>query len=462
MNLDEIFLNINAVGFDSIVCQANIHTVEDICKYNQQGYHIELTKDEFQKRFDIDVNHVWYTPSISMSCFYFNQDTLAVCPLHIEFFIANPNGNHSLNLDISHVYKAIQQQEAEVEKHNYMSSLLALTDTMRLEYFKMLIDKKGKDIPGLYQLFMANYTQSDYGFERMDKDTLTIIFDSKTDVDKIKTNEEIAELPDVITVYRGGNSESTPYDKAYSWTLDVNVANMFACRRGKGPAYIAKGQVQKDDILECFMKNNKEQEIIVDPNKITDISLMNIKGLDFLSEVLPEVAPMYHFYKDKMNQLDFYRESMVHGKEHQARVLLYCLIISEIMNLSMSERRVLAEAAIYHDTQRVNDDVDREHGQASARYYRNHANKPNPLVEFICEYHCLPDEEGYEKIKRDRYLSKNRSKSTMLFNIFKDADALDRLRLGGIQHELDLNQLRMDVSKELTLVSRICLEQVKL
>ena len=43
---------------------------------------------------------------------------------------------------------------------------------------------------------------------------------------------------------------------------------------------------------------------------------------------------------------------------------------------------------------------------------------------------------------------------TLLYKIFKDADGLDRIRLGGIR-EIDVNQLRLDVSKELTLVARI-------
>ena len=53
----------------------------------------------------------------------------------------------------------------------------------------------------------------------------------------------------------------------------------------------------------------------------------------------------------------------------------------------------------------------------------------------------------------------NRSRSKMLIDIFKDADALERVRFGI--KELDMNQLRLPISKELTLVARLYLENIK-
>ena len=74
----------------------------------------------------------------------------------------------------------------------------------------------------------------------------------------------------------------------------------------------------------------------------------------------------------------------------------------------------------------------------------------------------MPDEEAYQHIRNNRVLSKNRSRATKLFNIFKDADGLERIRLDGALKELDLNQLRTEKAKTLSLVARICLEQVKI
>lgn len=454
MNLDDLLLNIKATSFDTLVCQTEIKTEKDKERLRNQNYFINLTIDEFKKIFDINPENVWYSPSISISSFYFNKETLAVCPLHLDFLL---NGFKS---DFSGIYKAIKEREKEVENNQYIGSILSLTDAMRLEYFKLLVDKKGKNIPNLYQLFIDNYINSDYGFSNIDPYTFSVILDSKTKEDKKETNRQLNLLPEIVTIYRGGNSASTPYKKAYSWTLDKNVANFFATRRGDGDGYIATATIKKEDIIECLFDNSSENEILVHPDKINIEKVEILKGMDFLNKTLPKLIPMYHKYRDMMDDIDFYLDSSIHGKEHQARVLLICLIICEIMGLSISDRKILATAAIYHDTQRTHDWIEDRHGKAAKKYYSENIKNPNYIVEFLCEYHCYEDEKGYEEINNNRKLSKNREKNLLLFKIFKDADALDRIRLGGIR-ELDVNKLRLETSKELTLISRILYEQIK-
>lgn len=455
MNLDELLLNIKAVTFNSLVCQSDILSFEDKEELNSQGYFIELTLDEFKEQFDINPDFVWYAPSYSMNNVYFNPETLAVCPLHLEMHLHGM----SVGAGIEGTYRFIKETENEVANKDFNHSIMALPDAMRIEYFEMLIDKYGTDIPDLYNLFISHYLASDYGFGSLKQETLKTILGSKTSKDIEKTKKALVDLPDVVTIYRGGNSASVPYNEAYSWTLDINTANFFASRRGSDDGYIATAVVNKEDILD-FFDDSSEEEVLVYPDKIKVESVRTIKGLDFIKEVLPVVTPMYQKYRDMMVDLDFYMDSSIHGKEHQARVLLHCLIISELLGLPASDRRVLATAAIYHDTQRTHDYVENGHGLAAREYYVRDVSKPDPLVEFLCEYHCLPDAKGYSEIRSNRKLSKNREKATLLYQIFKDADGLDRIRLGGIRH-IDLKQLRLDVSKDLTLVARICLEQIR-
>ena len=458
VTLDELFLNVNAVSFADMVCQTAIQTEEDKQTYLDKGYNIQLTQNEFVEKFDgIDPSCIYYTSSVSTNCIYFNKDTLAATPFHIEFFMLGVGSS-----TIEGAKRAIAQMEAEVAEHKYMSSILALADGMRLGYFQKLIEVKGTDIPNLYETFFDFYTQSDYGFNNIDPATLQAILDSKTPQEKAKTAKQLKGLPDTVTIYRGGNTNSTPYTNAYSWTLDINIANFFAVRRGKGPGYIVTAEVDKKDIIEVLFEARNEKEVIVDPKDIRVIKETTIPGLDLLEEVLPIVAPMYHKYKDMMEDLDFAQRSSIHGKAHEARVLLLCLILSHLLDLPMSDRKVLATAAIYHDTQRTHDWVEPEHGRASKEYYHDNASSPDPLVELLVEYHCLPDEEAYQRIRNNRALSKNRSRATKLFNIFKDADGLERIRLDGSLRELDLNQLRTEEAKTLSLVARICLEQVKI
>lgn len=453
MNLSDLILNVKALGFDTVIYQSNIKTEEDVKQYRGQGYMVELTEEQFKEKYPIDPSCVAYSPSISNSSFYFNRNTLAALPLHLELLQLGM-GDYKEQLPL-----VIESREKEVLNNDYLGSILSLTDSMKIEYFNMLVDKKGI-VENLYDLFFSVYTSSDFGFKDISPETFELIVSSKTKKDKLKTQKQLKDLPETLTIYRGEGSQSTATNKAYSWTLDINMANFFACRLGMEEAQIITARVNKDKIVECFIKDSNEQEIIVRPSDIEIVEITTLRGLGELEVIFPAVIDTYKNFRETMLTLDFAQDSSVHGKEHTARVLLLSLILSELLNLPQSDRKTLATAAIYHDTKRVNDNVDTEHGYHSSQYYQSHVQKPDPTVSFLIEYHCRPDDEGYEEIKRNRVLSKNRTKTQLLFNIFKDADALDRVRFG--LQDLDLYQLRLPESKTLPLIARICLEQLKI
>lgn len=454
MTVNELLLNVKDVSFSSIICQADIKTNEDKEAYLRKGYDITFTESEFLETFDgIDPKNIHYSPSLTLKSFYFNRETLAVCPFHIDILL--------LDIPIATLAttkKVIAEREASVAAGEYLSSISMLPDRMKIEYFTMLNKKDGGKIDKLYQMFFSAYIDSDYGFNDMDKETLEVILASKTPADRERTSNAIRNLPDTVQIYRGGNSKSTDYREAYSWTLDINTANFFACRRGNGPAYIAEATIQKTNIIDIFLDERGEQEILVDPQKVRITKVTPIYGLEFLEATLPNVAEMYRYYRDKMLFLDLAAESECHGKLHQARVLMLTQIIAEVMNLPLPEREILATAAIYHDSKRTHDGEDTEHGALASRYYLCAAR--NPMVAFLCKYHCLPDKEGYKAIRKSRVLRQNQAQAERLLKIFKDADALDRVRFDI--RDLDLNQLRLPVSKSLTLVARINYEQIKI
>lgn len=453
MNLDELLLNIKTVTFDSLVRQTDVKTDADKAFYAAKGHNIRLTADEFRQRFQVDPGCIWYTPSVSQGSLYFNPDTLAAAPFHLDYLLSG------LGSFEEGFYKNIQLIESEVAEGEYMRAIMSLPDTMQLEYFNRLVEKKGSDVPGLYELFTTFYLDSDYGFGEVAPGTLQVILDAKTEKDRERTDAVLRDMPDVLKVYRGGNSASTPYEEAYSWTLDVNVANFFAARRGSDAGYLVEAEVAKKDVIDVFLDDRNEQEVLVDPSKVKVVRELPVHGLEFLKQTLPQVAPMYHKYKDRLMELEFAQDSVEHGYGHEARVMALSLIISQHLRLSLRDREVLAEAAIYHDLRRVNDIDDPQHGKDARAYYHETVGTPNPLVEFLCEFHCRPDEEGYREIRNNRRLSKDRSRAKLLLDVFKDADALDRCRFG--LRDLDVNQLRLDISKQLPLVARLCLDQLK-
>lgn len=254
------------------------------------------------------------------------------------------------------------------------------------------------------------------------------------------------------------NIFSVPYDRAFSWTTDINTASFFAARQGNGPGYIVRADIGKNEVIEYF-PNHSEQEIIVNPTsrsfQIQEV--VEVKGLAYLDKMLPIVTPEFHRYREELYYLNFAQKSAVHGMEHEARVLLHCLLIAYELNLPQEDIDSLCTAALYHDVRRDNDGVDEEHGAMGKDHYEESVQNPDPVVSFLCEFHCLPDEVG---MKRARERMEIGERGARLLHVFKDADALDRVRF-RIQ-DVDLNQMRLEISKTMVLVARLVFQNLKI
>ncbi len=88
--------------------------------------------------------------------------------------------------------------------------------------------------------------------------------------------EQLAELDDTVTIYRGVTSYNADNIRAMSWTLDQKTAEWFAHRFDEdGTVYEA--QIPKQHILALF-NGRGESEVIVEPKFLTDIT--EAQGMD--------------------------------------------------------------------------------------------------------------------------------------------------------------------------------------
>lgn len=137
-------------------------------------------------------------------------------------------------------------------------------------------------------------------------------------------------------------------------------------------------------------------------------------------------------------------DSERHTKEHCARVLLYALLIADKLKLLQAERESLCAAAVFHDSRRQDDWMDVGHGQRAADYYREycltHSLSYDERVYRIMAFHDQDDGLGEAALAEWE-------EGGLLYHIFKDADALDRFRLGP--NGLDVRYLRTDAAKSL-------------
>ncbi len=124
-------------------------------------------------------------------------------------------------------------------------------------------------------------------------------------------------------------------------------------------------------------------------------------------------------------------DSEWHTKTHCARVLLLALVIGHQKSLSDEEKDALAMAAMFHDSRRLDDGIDKGHGSRAAEYYKNYCAEHHLLFDeqtyYMIYYHDQDDALGVSEIVTSSSLTE---RGVLLYQIFKDADALDRFRLG--------------------------------
>ena len=151
-------------------------------------------------------------------------------------------------------------------------------------------------------------------------------------------------------------------------------------------------------------------------------------------------------------------ESEWHTKSHCARVLLLSLLIGHQKGLSDEEKNALGMAAVFHDSRRLDDGIDKGHGGRAAEYYKDYCGEHDLPYDagtyYITYYHDQDDSLGLSEIKKSSALSE---RAVLLYQIFKDADALDRFRLGP--DGLDVNFLRTEEARQLVDFARDLLQK---
>ena len=128
-------------------------------------------------------------------------------------------------------------------------------------------------------------------------------------------------------------------------------------------------------------------------------------------------------------------QSLFHGLHHSQKVLLFSYIIGVDLNLSDIDMQILTDAAIYHDIGRIDETEEPFHGLNSAnkissvvnnKIYEDSQNLA--ILKAICEGHSCDDRQMEIIAYNYDIKEENMERYQKLYQILKDADALDRTR----------------------------------
>lgn len=176
---------------------------------------------------------------------------------------------------------------------------------------------------------------------------------------------------------------------------------------------------------------------------------MDIQRILALEEFAPIREKAVSWLEVLDHGVDFaHKGSLVHTREHAARVLLFGLLVGERCGLSDEDLDLIAAASVFHDTRRRDDGYDVGHGGRAADYYKASCDRLglsfSPTCYDVIYYHDRDDENGAFAIENSDDTQEN---GVLLYEIFKDADALDRFRLRS--HGPDVRYIRTQAARDL-------------
>lgn len=474
MTKDEIIKLANSASFDTMVPVTSVKTKEQVSDLAKQGYLIGYTEKELKKVFPgIPSEKLFYLNSLQSSIIYYDSEEAIL--FHVPPLM--PGYEIMCKDPVEHINRGIELAKG-MQDEGHIASLASLSDgLMRMQFTERHFKELSKKAADPYDEFFAIYRATDYGSEALSLDTLKYVTSLRTAQDIQDIEENLKDYPDPLPIYRGGADESRPYNEGWSWSLDKRVALFFSLRHGHEGNYLAQAHIWKKDIIAYL--DSGESEIITTPDKLLDVSVLQMYGMDWLEGLGYKYLDIFQHLRDDILSEVSSKGCGAHDKAHSMRVMFLSLVLGTVEGLPEQDLVCLCMTAIFHDVGRKGNGVETGHGASSATAYKKYRapiillpdkkygyrrliiHDADPMVAFLIKYHDLSDEVAFSAISRMKAMKGQEKRAKQLYDIFKDADALDRVRL-GLHDGIDPDMLRTDTAKRLPVIASIANEQLQL
>lgn len=245
-----------------------------------------------------------------------------------------------------------------------------------------------------------------------------------------------------------GNSKNIPISKILPIRLQELRKYLEELNRDRTAVDDILTRTQGDD----YTRKYEEQGYIVNTD-VEQISLLEMLNHFQENGKMKDIIEFDSKIQEDTNQY----VSFEHGANHTRRVGFFARVIGENEGLSDKDMNVLLYAVQNHDIGRIHDGEDKEHGEKSVEKLKQllEENKRNgnifsqkdmKLIYFLIENHSKSTKENEAALmelpedEQDRY--------RLMLNCLKDADKLDRIRLGKYDG-LDATRLQLPFSQKI-------------
>lgn len=469
-------------SLENMVCINDIMSKKQLNKLASDDYFVNFTRDDWKAKYpSIDPKYIWCQKSIlfPVPLVYYDEEhhiffSTNIIDTEIDKFLRNGKTSEQFLLDM--ISWAMTQYQTKNWQALLMPAFSEQSGMVIMSLLKSILEHE-EPSRAIYETFMSFYTMVDCGSNVLTAETIAKLEACKTEAQKRETRRKLDEkgLGETITVYRGMGSESTPADKAFSWTTNQTTAYFFACWKDVQHAGVVKGTVSKEDVIEALFDDRDEDELIIRPGKvIINEQIDCVSPQEFKNVVNEESLPRSEelasdltaepildgieaIYEDAGRRGD-------HDEKHSMRVALMCSYLFRVLDKKEAftgdadERdtfcRELLTAAMWHDVGRTHDFIDETHGKRSADLYFEDSSDDDGFIEFLMTYHCLPDEQAKAEMKKT-VAEEDQHNLWLCYQILKDADAIDRWRFGHTCVDFfNVDFFRLKESKALVAVGK--------
>ncbi len=473
MKLDEIFQQLyESNSLENLVSIKEIKTEEDKQREISNGYNVVFTLDEWEKAYPmIPSDNIYFQKNSDV--LYFDRKNYILVHTHL-YTKERPSFIENFETSLKNVVQDLYELKKKKDYENLLKTNLSEGSGYSTMYLLNFMLENELPDENLYNAFTGCYSFTDVGVECISEKAWSNLLLCKTEAQKEDTKKRLSKMPDTFTVYRGEGSKSTHYNKAISWTTNINVAYFFASRRGAEKARIISGTVRKEDVVE-YITDRNESEVLINCGKVKNISILSciefetfmdtikydFEDYDDLDNVKNDVAgqikEIQRLYKQSKNPHAYHEASHTWRVLLLAEYLYHNLVMDkygfeneDIRYTVMEDMNKLITAITYHDIGRRNDMVDDMHGKLGCEVFKKDKGNDD-IIEYLITFHCLDDEiarnylDEMAKDKGEEY----KDRVWKLYCILKDADALDRVRFGMGEDGLDIKYLREELPKRL-------------
>lgn len=431
MNINEIFQKANTGNINDLIPIKNIENPLEYFQISETD--LLPTYDKVCELYGKDIaDDCYYFDGLIPEVVYFNKETYVIVKL--TGAILTQISKEELRKQIN--FLAVDIKKDGLEKHQFF--IPSEFQMSLMDYY--LSTHSIQD----YSSFIDMYAHNEYNFSQLSRDKLNLIFQQPH---KKIGQKFIKTLPETVTIYRGEGDKSTPVEKALSWTLSKEVAFFFACKNSNTGSSIYTAQIKREAILD-YLDDRNEEEILAFPEDVKILNKVNLPSVmevsDTYSQEFANVQYVFQHICEEYNEIikGILDKTFEHGINHLYRVSILSGMIHELVredydDLNDTTLIHVMMAGLFHDIGRENDEEDTEHGKRSIELLDKHHIHISKDMRQIIEYHC----------KDDIQFPQCSSKIQIMYQILKDADALDRVRFGI--RALDTRYLRLEISKSL-------------